>query len=95
VGKNWGIEVFRMSVGTMGSLSMYGPDGKFLKCKVKMIDVTFADGMPQSLYFDASHEQAGLFKGMAVILEEQGLMKESQLRAKCKKFQCPKQSGSD
>jgi hypothetical protein len=49
---------------------VYGPDGKFLKCKVKMIDVTFADGMPQSLYFDASHEQAGLFKRMAVILEE-------------------------
>jgi hypothetical protein len=47
-----------------------------------MIDVTFADGMPQSLYFNALHEQARLFKGMAVILTEQGLMKESQLRAK-------------
>jgi hypothetical protein len=47
-----------------------------------MIDVTFADGMPQSFYFNALHEQARLFKGMAVILTEQGLMKESQLRAK-------------
>jgi hypothetical protein len=35
-----------------------------------MVDATFADGMPQSLYFDASHKKAGLFKEMAVILEE-------------------------
>jgi hypothetical protein len=74
---------------------VYRPNGKILKHKVKMVDATFADGMPQSLYFDASHEKAEQFKGMAVILEERGLVKESQLRAECKKFQCPKPSGLD
>jgi hypothetical protein len=92
VEKNWGVEV---NVHGDNGQPVYGPDGKILKHKVKMVDATFADGTPQSLYFDASHEKAGLFKGMAVILEERGLVKESQLRAECKKFQCPKPSGPD
>jgi len=92
VEKNWGVEV---NVHGDNGQPVYGPDGKILKHKVKMVDAAFSDGTPQSLYFDASHEKAGLFKGMAVILEEQGLVKESQLRAECKKFQCPKPSGLD
>jgi hypothetical protein len=92
VEKNWGVEV---NVCGDNGQPVYGRDGKILKHKVKMVDATFADGMPQPLYFDASHEKAGLFKGMAVILEERGLVKESQLRAECKKFQCPKPSGPD
>jgi len=92
VEKNWCVEV---NVRGNNGQPVYGPDGKISKHKVKMVDATFADGTSQSLYFDASHEKAGLFKGMAVILEERGLVKESQLRAECKKFQCPKPSGSD
>ena len=80
-------------LSSLSTQPVYGPNGKILKHKVKMVDATFADGTPQSLYFDASHKKAGVFKGMAVILEEWGLVKESQLRAECKKFQCPKPSG--
>src|SRR6267154_885242 len=58
-----------------------------------MADVMFADRTRQSLYFDGSHEKAGLFKGMAVILEERGLVEESKLRAQCKNFQCLIPSG--
>ena len=74
---------------------VYGLDGKILKHKVKMVDATFADGTPQSLYFDASHEKAGQIKGMAFVLDEHSLVKESQLRVECKKFQCLKPSGPD
>jgi hypothetical protein len=55
-----------------------------------MEDATFADGTKQSLYFEPDHPKAGLFKGMQVILQERGLIKESQLKAQCNnKFQCP------
>ena len=53
-----------------------------------MCDATFADGSPQSLYF-ASGPQAGLFKGMTVLLTEWGLDKEAKLNTQCRKFQCP------
>jgi hypothetical protein len=88
--KNWGVEV---NGRRENGQPVYGPDGKILKHKIQMVDATFADGTKQSLYFEGSHEKAGLFKGMAVILEERGLMKEAQLRAEYKKFQCPKPSG--
>ena len=70
--------------GTDGK-PVYGPDGKLLKHKIKMCDATFADGSPQSLYF-ASGPQAGLFKGMTVLLTERGLDKEAKLNAQCQKF---------
>jgi len=38
--------------------------------KVKMYDATYKDGSPQSLYFPDGHELTGVFKGMAVILNE-------------------------
>jgi hypothetical protein len=53
---------------------VYSPDGKLLKNKVPMADAQFADGTPQSLYFPEGHEKAGIFKGMAVILEERGFV---------------------
>ena len=56
-----------------------------------MADVTFEDEKMQSLYFEESHKKAGLFKGMAAILEEWGLVKESRLSIECK-IQCPKPS---
>ena len=55
-----------------------------------MEDATFLDGTKQALYFEPGHPQAGLFKGMAVILEERGLIVESKLQAQCKDFKCPK-----
>ena len=67
---------------------VYGPDGKLLKHKIKMEDATFADGSPQLLYFE-SGPQAGLFKGMTVLLQERGLRKEAKLNAQCQKFKCP------
>jgi hypothetical protein len=88
--KNWGAEV---NVRGEDGQPVYAPNGKILKQKIRMVNATFADGTRQLLYFGETHEKAGLFKGMAVILEERGLVKESKLRAECKKFQCPTPSG--
>jgi len=73
---------------------VYGPNGKVLKMKVWMEDATFADGWCQSLYFKPGHPQAGLFKGMSVLLQECGMNHEANLRAECKNFQCPKDQTS-
>ena len=49
-----------------------------------------ADGTPQSFYFSKAHEAAGRFKGMKVILEEQGLGDQIRdLKRECPKFHCP------
>ncbi|EPQ61326.1 hypothetical protein GLOTRDRAFT_102921 [Gloeophyllum trabeum ATCC 11539] len=69
---------------------VYGPDGKLLKQRARMADGKLADGKPQSLYFPPGHEREGIFKGMAIILEERGFTDVQQLRAECPKFQCPK-----
>ena len=53
-----------------------------------MHNAKFADGSPQSLYFE-SGLSTGLFKGMTVILQEQGLHDKAKLKAECKKFICP------
>ena len=69
---------------------IYTPDGKILKTKIQMQDAIFADGTKQSLYFPWGHKKEGLFKGMAVILQECGLIEELQLKAHCNaKFDCP------
>jgi len=83
---NWGVEV---NVQNENGKPVYGSDGKILKTKIQMEDATFADGTKQALYFEPEHPKAGLFKGMAVILEERGLINESKLRAQCKNFKCP------
>ncbi|KAF9506285.1 hypothetical protein BS47DRAFT_1374149 [Hydnum rufescens UP504] len=44
-----------------------------VKEKQQMRSGKFPDGSPQSLYFPPGHEHAGQFKGMARILEEQGI----------------------
>lgn len=59
-----------------------------MKTKIYMKDGQLPDGSPQSLYFQ-SGESKGLFKGMAVILEERGLTKEAKLRSQCPNFKCP------
>lgn len=73
---------------------VYGPDGKVLKHRVRMEDGKFSDGSAQSLYFTEGHEKAGVFKGMAVILEERGFVGMTKLRAECEKFKC-KPSGEE
>jgi len=84
---NWLVEV---AVRGENGKAVYGPDGKLLKTKIQMEDATFADGTAQSLYFEPGHPKAGLFKGMEVILQERGLVKESKLKVQCNsKFQCP------
>jgi hypothetical protein len=68
---------------------VHGTNGKVLKVRVNMGDAKFADGSPQKLYFPAGHERAGIFKGMAVLLQERGF-DTSKLRAQCKDFKCTK-----
>jgi len=56
-----------------------------------MGDARFADGSPQPLYFPPDHPtHPGLFKGMAVILEERGYTGARKIRAECIGFKCPK-----
>jgi hypothetical protein len=59
------------------------------KIKVCMDNATFANGTPQQLYFPNDHPKyPGCFKGMAVLLQERGLDKESNLRFECPGFKC-------
>ncbi|KAJ7439156.1 hypothetical protein B0H11DRAFT_2254084 [Mycena galericulata] len=84
-GKNWFVSVNK--IGTDGR-PIYDTKGNYVKTKVRMRDGTLADGSPQPLYFRAGHENAGIFKGMAVILKERGLHKEAKLKAQCQGFKC-------
>jgi hypothetical protein len=66
--KNQGVDV--AVVGDDGK-AVYGANGKIRKQKVRMGDAVFANSTPQSLYCAEDHETLpGVFKGMAVILEE-------------------------
>jgi len=53
-----------------------------------MGNAQFADGSPQPLYFPKGHPHTGVFKGMAVISEEQGFGDMSKVLAECKGFKC-------
>jgi len=57
-----------------------------------MRDGTFADGSPQTFYFPEGHAREGVFKGMAVILEERGFAEAPKLKAQCKNFKCAKEA---
>ncbi|RPD65154.1 hypothetical protein L227DRAFT_583210 [Lentinus tigrinus ALCF2SS1-6] len=81
----WGPEV---TATDANGKPKYKSDGTLQKIRVQMGNGRLPDGSPQSLYFPEGHEHAGQFKGMAVILRERGLVKESQLKAECPKFQC-------
>ncbi|KII87524.1 hypothetical protein PLICRDRAFT_112639 [Plicaturopsis crispa FD-325 SS-3] len=85
VGTNWGVEV---TVKDTNGQIVYGADGKPSKTKVRMADGKFADGSPQAFYFPLDHPRAGVFKGMATILEERGLGDMTHKRAECKGFKC-------
>jgi transposase len=84
-GTNWGIEVSKRDVN--GNLE-YNTDGSIKKHKIPMQDSMLTDGTVQPLYFPEGHERAGVFKGMAVILEERGFAGMQKLRAECKNFKC-------
>lgn len=67
---------------------MYGSSGKILKTNILMTNGWLPNGTSQSFYFE-SRPQAGLFKGMPIILQERGLIQKSKLCAECKKIDCP------
>ncbi|KAJ3560129.1 hypothetical protein NP233_g11034 [Leucocoprinus birnbaumii] len=83
-GKNWLVNI--PELGNDGK-PLKSTTGKIKEIRVKMSNAIF-NGQPQSLYFPDGHPHAGVFKGMAVILEEQGYDVKD-LRAECKKFCCP------
>jgi hypothetical protein len=60
---------------------------------VRMRDGTFADGTSQSLYFPEGHPQAGIFKGMRILIQERiakgaVLPNPDKLKAECRGFKC-------
>ena len=88
--------VERNKLGADGK-SIYGPDRKPIKEKVKMENSTFQDGREQKFYFPEGHPQAGLFKGMAVILKERGYTGCTGTKGKpaeCAKFKCLPQASA-
>ena len=85
-GTNWGVEVTKHDP-TTGKV-IY-KNGKPEKVKIQMGNTQFANGTPQLLYFPEGHECAGVFKGMVVILEEQGFAEVQNLHVECPKFKCP------
>jgi transposase len=84
-GTNWGVEVSKRDA--VGNLE-YNTDGSIKKHKIQMRDSVLVGGAVQSLYFPENHERAGVFKGMAVILQERGFTNARKLRAECKNFKC-------
>lgn len=75
----FGAEVNVINDGKLQYLS----DGKLQKTKIQMGPGFLPNGEPQSFYNDA-----GVFKGMTVILQERGLVEESKLLAQCDRFKC-------
>ncbi|RDB29866.1 hypothetical protein Hypma_014171 [Hypsizygus marmoreus] len=70
VGKNWLVEV---NMYDENGKQIYNSDGSYKKQHVQMSSSGFTeDGTPQSFYFEPGHEREGVFKGMAIILEERG-----------------------
>jgi hypothetical protein len=85
-GTNWGIEVTKRD-STTGK-PVCKPDGTHEKIKIRMKDGQLLNGQQQPFYFPEGHPRAGVFKGMAVILEERGFGDMSKKRAQCKNFAC-------
>jgi len=74
--------------------TLYRPDGKILKRKIRMGNRKFSDGTEQCFYYPEGHEHAGKFKGMAVILGERGYEDLKDKKAQCGKSftDCPEGS---
>ncbi|KAF8834330.1 hypothetical protein BDN67DRAFT_1048611 [Paxillus ammoniavirescens] len=65
----WGVERNKKDAEEK---AVYSADGKLVKEKIPMKNGTFVDGSPQNFYYPPDHLSAGLFKGMAKVLEERG-----------------------
>ncbi|PPQ85514.1 hypothetical protein CVT25_006561, partial [Psilocybe cyanescens] len=85
-GNNWGVPVANRNPETGKVLKK--SNGKTEMVKIQMHNAYFLDGTLQPLYFPEGHERAGVFKGMAHILEERGFVGMSKVRAECKSFKC-------
>ena len=81
---NWLVEVTQCNPD---GKPIYNTDRTFQKVKIPMSDGSFSD-QPQSFYFPEGHSRAGIFKGMATILEEHGFTQAQALKAECKSFKC-------
>ncbi|KIK91814.1 hypothetical protein PAXRUDRAFT_13580 [Paxillus rubicundulus Ve08.2h10] len=97
-GGNWGVEVNQVNAN---GKAVYSADGKVCKIKVAMSDGRFDNGTAQPLYCPPNdlHGPKGVFKGMAVILEEHKqkdplkftVPDYTKLKAQCgKNFDCQK-----
>lgn len=62
--------------------TQYMPDGKPRMTVIQMGPGILPNGQLQPFY------DAGVFKGMTVLLKERGLVDEAELRAECPKFKC-------
>ena len=62
---------------------VHGMDGNVLNTQVNMINMKFADGHPQSLYWPKGYERMGIFKAMAAILQEHRFANILKLQAQC------------
>jgi hypothetical protein len=92
VGEFWGATILVLDSDGQ-QVYQRDKDGKLTrkpeKMKVHMDNARFADGSPQGLYFPDDHVTSpGCFKGMAVLLQERGLVRESKLRYECVGFKC-------
>jgi len=85
-GSNWGVQVTNRD--QISGKPICNPDGSHQKIKIRMGDARLANGEPQCLYFPPGHPREGVFKGMAVILQEQGFGDMSKVRTQCKDFKC-------
>jgi len=85
-GRNWLFEIPELN--DQGRQA-YAPDGTKLKKQVQMAPRTLPNGEPQSFYFPEGHPCAGIFKGMAVILQERGFVREAGLKRECPGYKCP------
>ena len=88
-GTNWGVKVSKRNPIT-GNV-IYHPNGSIEKTKILMRDARFENGEPQPLYFPMDHQYQNLqgkFKGMAVILQEQGFGDMTKVPALCLNFKC-------
>ncbi|KAJ3806901.1 hypothetical protein F5876DRAFT_90847 [Lentinula aff. lateritia] len=82
--------LFGVEVTAKGSdeKTLYSSSGKPQKKKIPMSGGQLPDGTPQSFYFPPGYAQEGMFKGMAIILEERGYGDWSMIRFECEKFKC-------
>ncbi len=84
-GKNWLVDAILCDEQDM---PVKNAEGSHSKVKVRMKDAVF-NGTSQPLYFPEGHPHSGVFKGMAVILEERGYSHARNLRFECPSIKCP------